>query len=250
VHAYRTLSDVYAFRSLPGLVDHEQPGLHRPAPTSPPVARGFVVEVTDPEERFLPVAFGVDLPLPTPPLLPDAAAAATSPPGPPSGWLLYSTPSRRVPPGFAAVRGQLRLAQSGAAAGHALLEVETPQGTRWHGLSAPDGGFAVHFPYPVPPSLLATSPPTLPAGGLGDVEWPVVLRAWWNPATRSPLAGTGLPSYPSVLAQPPAGLYDLHPDDGGAPLAEWTGVVRYGRELVARTTPVSELLIEEPGTSP
>ena len=250
VLAYRTLSDVYAFRGLPGLVDYEQPAAHATATASPPAVRGYVVEVTDPAERYESIAFGVDLPLPAPPLLPDALVAPASPPAPPGGWLLYSTPSRLPAPGFAVVRGQLLSERTGEPIAHALVEVELTPGERWHGLSSRNGSFAVHLPYPAPPSLLATSPPTLPPGGLADVEWPAVLRVWWSPQTWTELAGTDLPSYPSLLAQPPADVYPVHPDDGGAAQSEWTGVLRFGRELVARTEGFSPLLVDDPVTSP
>lgn len=64
VTAFRTLSGVYAFQGLPGLHDLEYPPPGATPAASPPLTARLIVEVEDTEDRFVPVAFAVEVPLP------------------------------------------------------------------------------------------------------------------------------------------------------------------------------------------
>ncbi|MCG8458736.1 MAG: hypothetical protein MI919_20850, partial [Holophagales bacterium] len=243
--AARTVADLWAFHGLPGLVgvEHAPKPDRRPAPGSPPPSgsppapsrRPFVVRVLDQRRRFVPVAFRVELPLPY-----DGAflgESVTSPVGEtPRGFLLFSGHGRGPVAGHLAVRGELRDVASGEPAGHALIRVDPPgPGPARFGLADGSGRFAVHVPSPWPADSIlggsppGGSPPSSPAGSpaapgaeipLDERAFPFTLRVFRRPGgpgadPAARLDGTDLPDLARLLAQPPAPVYALSPDQGG-----------------------------------
>jgi hypothetical protein len=261
VRAVANPSGVYVLSGLPGLAGVELgPEPHG----SPPAGGRYHLEVTDPEGRYLPVAVDADLPLLGPGLFdpgclpaahPPWGPPAASPPAPPLPRVpLLPAPSRPVPAGMAVLRAQLELAPAsppgpgGAPAAWALLEVSFEG--RLLGVGAADGnGLAtVVFPYPEPPAL-DLSPPGPGSSPLADQTWPLQLAARFSggpgPATDPPTARTAIPDLCALLDQAPATPLA---DGTGAPLT--TVLLRYGRELVARTPPGSTLLLTPSGSPP
>jgi hypothetical protein len=250
VDAFRTASDVYAFQNLPGLLDVERPPFP-PAPASPVVTRPFVVEVRDLERQFLPVAFGVDLPLPQRGLF--LPALAGSPAGALPGFYLFSSPVRQMAPGVAAVRAELMDAAAGVPARWALVRVTIAgQGERW-GLADEAGRVAVQFPLPLlapgfgqlfaSPSGTA-SPPGPP---VADRSWAVSVAVFWEPSRLAPLPGTDLPDLMQVFQQAPADVVA----GGGSPPAtapEWLGTLPWDGGLVAATAGLTQLWISAQGS--
>jgi hypothetical protein len=261
VRAVANPSGVYVLRGLPGLAAVE---IGDGQDASPPAGGRYRLEITDPEDRYLPVALDADLPLPGPGLfdpgclptgVPPWGPAASSPPVPPLPRVpLLPAPSRPVPAGMAVLRAQLELtpasppSPSGPPAAWALLEVSF-QG-RPLGVGAADGnGLAtVVFPYPEPPGL-DLSPPGPGSSPLTEQTWTLEVTARFGGQPEAPedpvAAPTAIPDLCALLDQAPATLLA---DGSGTPLT--SAVLRYGRELVLRTPPGSTLLLTPSGSPP
>jgi hypothetical protein len=255
--AFRTVSDVYAFQGLPGLIDVERPpsvpGGAPPAgsPASPPTARPFVVEVRDLDRRFLPVAFRVDLPLPTrgvymPPVLGSPGAALP-------GFFLFSSPVRQRQPHVAAVRAELVDVTRNAPASWAVVRVTVAgQGDRW-GLADEAGRVAVQFPLPLlTPGFdeLFSSPSGVsspPGPPVTERSWALSISVFSEPSRLAPLPGTDLPDLAEVFQQ---GLADLFPISTSPPAAapDWTGTLGWGGELFAATAGRRQLFLASYGS--
>ena len=250
--AFRSVSDVYAFQYLPGLVDLERPPSPPAAPpASPPATRPFVVEVRDLERQFLPVAFGVELPLPQRGLFQPPQAG--SPGGALPGFYLFSSPVRRLAPGVAVVRAELVDAATGRPAPWALVRVSIAgQSERW-GLADEAGRVAVQFPLPLlTPGFghLFASPggtASPPGPPVAERSWAVEVAVFWEPSRLAPLPGTDLPDLAQVFQQAAADVVL----GGGSPPAtapEWPGTLSWDGELVAATAGLSQLWISGQGS--
>jgi hypothetical protein len=259
--AYRTRSDVYAFQGLPGLQGIEGPPPRTdPVPPDQPVApipspapvHEFVVEVVDRHRRFVPVAFGIDLPLPERGLyLGRQAGSPSSPPG----FYLFSSPVRQSIPGVTAVRGELVDSITGDPAPHALIRADIAGHTHRYGLADDGGRFAVAFP---PPPLtgglgpLWSSPDgAVPATGppITERSWDVAVSVFWEPAMLDPLPGTVLPDYGRVLHQAPAEII-ISDSSPASSASEWLGTLEYGNDLVVATPGTTQLLVASQGSPP
>jgi hypothetical protein len=266
IRAVQNRSGVYVLSGLPGLGAVER---GRGDDGSPPAAGRYRIEATDPDGRFLPTAFDADLPAPTRGLFDPGcglggSASWPAVPGPPPGSPpapavprvpLFSAPSRPVPAGMAVLRAQLELGRSSppgpddrVAASWALLEVIFEG--RPLGVGAADGnGLAtVVFPWPEPPAL-QLSPPAPGTARLSEQTWTLGIGAYvggGSSRAHTPIADpTGIPDLCALLDQTPATLLA---DDSGTPLS--TVQLRYGRELVVRTSPLSSLLLVPSGSPP
>ncbi len=239
--AQPTASGVYAFHHLPGLTRVEYP--HQ-VPSSPPVQRRFVVRVSDPRGRFLPLAFEEDLPLTGvyPSNLPCASPSLRPP-----GFYLFSAPTREAPSSMAIVRTQLetQVEQAetigSAPAAFAVLEIAAPGGRTYFGLADRRGCTAVLFPYPsfVAPAGTDASPP--PAVS----RWPLVIRVRYRPASlRFPQAGP-TPDLRSILCQGPAWF-----TYGNPPRTELNAELVLGEALVLQDRGASSLRIAPAPGSP
>jgi hypothetical protein len=255
--AFRTVSDVFAFQGLPGLLEIERPaalpgGTPAPgSPASPPIARPFVVEVRDLDRRFLPVAFRVDLPLPTrgvymPPVV---GSPGTLLPG----FFLFSSPVRQRQPHVAAVRAELVDLARNAPASWAVVRVSIAgQGDRW-GLADEVGRVAVQFPLPLlTPAFgeLFSSPsgPASPPGPpVSERSWEISISVLSEPSRLGPLPGTDLPDLAEVFQQ---GVADVFPLSTSPPTAapQWTGTLGWDGELFAATAGRHQLFIASFGS--
>lgn len=182
-------SGVYVVHALPGLrtfefLDEEPDALWSVA-TKP-----YRVEVSDPEGRFLPIAFDADLPArglftwrapwfspPQPVVLPLSAGS------PPQLMLervpLFSAPARPVPEPLAVVYAQLRESGSSRSLPWCGLSVSTDGISRGLGMSDDTGRVAVMFPYPEPQRVSLSSPPE----ARNDFGWDITLTAYGAPAS-------------------------------------------------------------------
>lgn len=248
VRAVRGRSGAYSFAHLPGLREIEY-RLEPLDPASPPLVQEFIVAVTDLRDRFSPIAFSVDLPLPY-----AGAYLSGAPHSPadaaPRGVHLFSAPARPLPPGFTAVRGQLLREGDRLPAQNALVRVTTEDGALWFGLSDADGRFAVVMPYPVLPHGFGGSPPAAGSAPLHETLWHVDISVDYAPGQHVPLPGTDRPDLISILIQDPVDLFDTPPGPGDLPVASLPVTLGFGRTTTIRTTAISELLIASGSTSP
>lgn len=248
-HAFPAAAGVFAFRGLQGLRGFEQADGEASA-VSPLPRLPFVLQVADPERRFLPVAVRLMLPLPYRGLFPRDPAEPEGSFGGDRQFTLFSAPSRAIPNWQALVSGRLALAD-GSPAAHAGVEIDLGGGLAHQGFADAEGGFAVAFPFPPMPAGPATSPPS--AQALADIEWPYLLRVYFDPALLEPVPGTGLPDHLGMLEQvlgPPSQVFAMPPSDGGVPMESLPGVLTRGRDAVARTAGLSTLVINPVASSP
>lgn len=201
---------VYVAHKVPGLRDFEFEDVERPQDLWPAATRAYRIEVSDPQGRYLPIAFDADLPArgpftwlapwlspPQPVAFPDLPGSPGSPgsPGvapPMIGRVpLFSAPSRPPPEPLATVRAQMREQGSGRALAWGLLAASIGGVARGIGLADEEGRVAIFFPYPEPPRISLSSP--VPAHN--DFTWEVALSAF----------GGALPS----PGTPPSAFADL-----------------------------------------
>ncbi|MEH6413448.1 hypothetical protein [Pseudomonas sp. CGJS7] len=193
-------SGIYVAHRLPLLAAFEfddsqpagQPWIDA-ASGSPPLLRGYRIEVSDPQGRYLPIAFDAELPVRG---LFDWLAPWISPPqallwpgdaGSPPQWLiqripLFSAPRRAPPSPLAVLYAQMRETGSNRVAAWSLLAVSIAGQRRGIGLADREGRVAVMFPYPEPPRAPLASPPAERA----DFAWSVELEAYWSPLSPPP----------------------------------------------------------------
>ncbi|MGZ8157259.1 MAG: hypothetical protein ACXWT1_04440 [Methylobacter sp.] len=166
------------------------------------------IEVSDPEDRFLPFSFDVNLPIrglyawPTVQLSPPRTLGLpielVSPLFQIAGHVpLFSSPTRSVPDTIAVVRTELRESVSGLPAAWCLLTVSVDSVIRGIGLSDKEGRVAILFPYPEPPKPRLTSSP--PAAK-NDFNWIIKLEAYYSKLNVNS-SMPGIPDLGEVLDQ-------------------------------------------------
>lgn len=249
VRAYTTASSVYVFNRLPGLrsLEHREPNSE--FDSSPPARRRFHVEIEDLRRRYLPVAFGIDLPLPYSGVFLDGAAASPFEPSP-KGFHLYSAPTRKAPRWMGVVRGELAVSGANRRAAHAVVRVALPEGRIWHGMADSRGRFVVILPYPTISGGFGSSPPVAGGGALSTQTWTVTLEVLYEPGRLEALPETRVPEYRSIFQQGPATIWPVPQSEGGNEVAELTATLEFGRELILKTAGLSQLLVSPAGSSP
>lgn len=207
-------SGVYVAHRVDGLARFEfdpaqaagQPWIDAASSSPPPNGR-YRVEVSDPQGRYLPIAFDADLPArgllswlapwmspPQPIVWPGDAAS-------PAHWLieripLFSAPSRPPPQPLAVVYAQLREAGSGRIPAWGLLAVDIDGARCGLGMADREGRVAVMFPYPEPPRAVLASPPQ----ARSDFRWTVELSGYWSEPSP-PQPPPAMPDLGEVLGQ-------------------------------------------------
>lgn len=228
VRATRTPSGVYAFVGLPGLRDVEQQS-DSIMPASPPASVEFVIAVRDTLGRYLPMTFGVLLPLPTRGLFPDGGVVR-----------LFSAPTRAIPAGMAAVRAELWDTHGETPAAHAVLRVQLGTGY-WTGIADEQGRVLIVIPLPTVERLTLGSPPGSGQGAPDDTVWPVAVTARSQVSALSfPLSADSraaafakVPSLRSVLEDQPE--VTLFAADDVAAVLSLDADLPFDRPLVLRT---------------
>lgn len=225
----------------------------------------YVMEVVDLARRFQPFSLEIALPVrgiynwvspldqPTP-SSPPAASLSSSPSSSPapSSIPLYSAPARKVPPGMAVIRADLRDtsaddATRDASAAWAVVEARYEGHLIARGIADERGSLALIFPYPAPPTFTVASHVDSPPSSshslpLFEQKWEVALNAAYTGTTStassvaaiSTATPTTIPDLRSTLEQLNAPRARLWSDGvGGTELSVVT--LEYGRELVLRT---------------
>jgi hypothetical protein len=240
--AFRTASGIYAFQGLPGLYPIEHPVIDEPPIASPPFQKRFTVTVSDLQDRFLPLLFQVDLPLPYEGIYPAPQNQATGDSF--AKFYLFSAPARPTSPGLAAVRGQVVDYYTGVPAAFVCLEI-TVNGQKMYGIADDRGVLAILLPYPPLASTLGGSPPGLKLSALGDQRWEVTITVRYNQASLEYPPGAEIPDLRSIINQP-LGLAWLTED--GLPAPSITFDLTFGKDLILRTGDLSKLLIGQGGS--
>lgn len=190
----------------------------------------FVLEVIDPQQRFLSFTFTARLPERG--LFTWTCGPAAPPPEPGLAVPLYSTPSRTFPAELALVRAELFDPQANTPAAWAVLEVSLGGQLLGRGIADSDGRVALAFDYPEPIDYLPDSP--MDSGRpLTEQQWTVQLTARYAPPASAPSA-PGLPDLCATLEQTPGSLWQRwNPPAGNTPLTE--AVLAFSRPLVLRS---------------
>jgi hypothetical protein len=189
-------SGIYVAHNLPGLRDFEFQDVELAQDLWPAATRPYRIEVSDPEGRYLPIAFDADLPARgpftwlapwfSPPQaieFPGAPGSPGSPGSPPQLMLervpLFSAPSRPPPEPLAVVHAQMIEQGSARELAWGLLGVAIDGVSRGIGLADGRGRVVVLFPYPEPPRISLSSPIL----AHNDFTWEVELTAFGAPAS-------------------------------------------------------------------
>jgi len=230
-YARTTPSNVYVFNDLPGLRAGRDPTVW----SSPP-GRELTFAVTDRDRRFIPFRFTAGVPQPL--LFAPPCLAGGSPPNAGPSIPLFSSPSRPVQPGFAAVRAELWDVLADAPAAAAVLEVSGVNTSPWVGIADWRGRVVVQCPYPEPRWQISSPPPG--SAALSQQGWTVDVSVRYSPGRASP---------PSSECQPPD-LCEVLTQRSGTLLASESPIstlapqnLIFGRELVLRSAGRSELLV-------
>jgi hypothetical protein len=249
--AARNRAGVHTFRWLPGMrpVEHRYPDPEF-FDASLPQRRAFVVTVQDPWGRYLPAAFRVDLPLPYGGLFLAESTAGIPDPAP-RGVYLFSAPSRRTDDRTTAVRGELIDESTHVRVPWAHVVVRAPHGEVFHGLADEAGRFAVFMPFPSLEEGFAGSPGSFGHGSpIGDRGWDITLSVNAQPGALAALPGTALPEYRSVLDQAPAEIWGMEPDPSAISVPQLSLRLRFGEQLIVRTSTLPHLLVTPAPMSP
>jgi hypothetical protein len=256
IRATASRSGVFSFVNLPGLREFENGRGDTKLWDSPIVRQPLplVVEVVDPERRFLPFRF-------------EAAAPHHGiyvgddlrPGSPPQslGVPLFSAPSRAVPAAKAVLRVELHerstsTEQVGRPAAWAVLETYSGNRLLARGMADEAGRVTLIFPWPEFPHPFSGgvgSPPRGPA--LRDQTWTIQTQAYYQrlPAeSHWPNAVPAPPDLRDVLGQPPATLWNS--SDADEPLTE--AQLNFGEELIVSKNgkKLPTLLISPAGSPP
>jgi len=236
--AVRTCSGVYAFQGLRSLNEVEYPAGDAP-PASPPKTLPFIITVLDSLNRFLPMIFTVELPLPYSGLF--LSNDTVSPPGSGARAYVFSAPTRSAGTGIAVVRADLWDHEADRPAAFAALQVSV-NGQVWIGIADDQGRAQIQFPSPLVQRLSLGSPPGIGQGPISGMSWPIQVQVSYQPGVLSfPLKNAQdvvwpwnvAPSLKSILDSQKAAV--IWQQQAGPPVAAWTGTLFYGQELVLRT---------------
>ncbi len=224
-------SGVYFFHGLPGMRRFESGSGDEDFWASNPPGIPFIVEVSDPQGRYLPYQFSVLLPehgfyaLTGSPLLPSFTPDPT--------WLpLFSAPARELPGPKGLVRAQLQDDMARQPAGWALMTAQIAGALMVPALADDRGVVTLTIPYPEP----ATSPFASPLGPgslkLSDQTWPLTVSVFYTPQTGAPDAsGFVMPDLETILGQRQATVWQDTAHSGTA--SNFT--LQFGKELVLRS---------------
>ena len=87
---------------------------------------------------------------------------------------------------------------------------------------------------------------------LAEHAWELLLQVHYEPAMveEIDLVDTTTYSYPSILRQAQSAVFAQAPEDGGIPENDLQLTLEFGRELIANTARLSELLVSPVGSPP
>lgn len=234
IQAVRTPSGYYSFHGLPGMASVEQGASSGPA-------RTFLIEVDDPQQRFLGVSFPLELPLSSGPIYPPLPGGDEVMPGTPPGFLLFSSPLRRRGVGIAGVRASLCDKTTLAPIPYAVLQVKLPDESLWYGISNAQGEALVLFPYPTFEVDAGEGDDDIPVP-LSEQSWSIEASVLYNPAALVYAPHTSRPDLSSIFLQPAGNIWEEPGALSGLPVV--TTSLTFDEERVLRTGTLSRLWVE------
>lgn len=222
---------VYFFHGLPGMRRFENGiGDEDFWAANPPIIP-FTVEVSDPQDRYLPYQFSVLLPVHGLYGVAESPLALSLTPD--ATWLpVFSTPSRALPGPSAVVRAQLMDDAAKAPAAWALMTAQVPGSLLMTALADDRGVVSLTLPYPEPRNSPFASP--LGAGSLklSDQTWPLTVSVFYRPPLSSPVAADAvLTDLKTILGQSAAMAWRDTAHSG--PASSFT--LQFGKDLVLRS---------------
>lgn len=224
--AFRTASGIYAFHGLPGLHDAEYPDENFDLDTYP--KRLFFIEVIDMQQQFLPVIFGVRVPMKG--IFP-GNSGGSPPENTLPGFYLFSAPTRSVLPGLAVIRGQIIERVTDSPASYAVLEIWI-NGKKWHGIADKKGSVSILFPYPKFTSKLLTSPPgeTVPLP-FHQQKWNMTIEVRYEPETLTYPHNGEIPELRSIFEQKQGIIWS----NTELPVQQLSSDLTFGHEFILHT---------------
>jgi hypothetical protein len=208
-----------------------------------PPARRAVVEVRDPLERYLSVAFQVEVPvrgpfrgegawLARPLLLPPPTAGAAR------GVQLWTAAGYPPPPGLTVLRAQVVVGSADPAppAAYARVEVRRLDGDGnqiLHAVGLTDAQGRLTLPLSYPP--VAEPPVGTPYAPLSEQAFPLRVRAFSRETAAPRLPGSTLPNLEALLGQDAYRIARQHAGPELILVQSLAAELRYGPPLVLRT---------------
>jgi hypothetical protein len=146
------------------------------------------------QRRYLPAVYLVELPRPEAMSFPGSFPSIGHPQ---LSLPLYSAPNRPAPPGFAAIRAQIREYATGHPVPYAVLRVRlgTLEGD---GVADRSGQVLALIAQPISDRLIAGSPPGTGQAVLGDVTWPITAQVLASAGISPPAVVSGPGSFPEL----------------------------------------------------
>lgn len=208
----------------------------------------YVLTVGDPLGRFLPVALQVDVPthglyIFTPGSPPEVPLA---------GVPLFSTPHRPALEGMAVVRADMFDPIASQPAANAILEVRRFGQLLGRGMADYRGQVAVILPYPPPTGSLVASPPARlsppQTSALFDQTWGVEIDVAYAPWLTT-LTASGAVDLDGAFAQLHRPLASVWADPSQTRRLSTT-TLRFGQDLILRSSTTPRLLVTPAGSPP
>lgn len=229
-YAVQTASGNYVFHRIPGMHDIEYPK----DGDVKAIQKKYTVEVRDEFDRFMPVVFQVDLPLPKRGLY--LSNNGKDQPG----FNLFSSPSRTSHPNLVSVRGLLYSRSKDCPASYAFMEILI-DGIRWYGISNKRGLVTVIFPYPKFKNALSDLPENMKAADpFSQQKWPVKIRIRSSPDLLKFTEGTDLPLLKSISGQKEVSIWETKDSS----VIELGSEITFGQEFILKTKDSSVLLVD------
>jgi len=223
-------NSVFVFRNLPSLADIERGAGDATFWAAQTPRYPFVLEVRDPEDRFLPFRHDILLParrllgvvINSPPASPLASQAGASDESLP----IFSSPARGVPLAMAALRAEIVDVDITAPAAWAIVEAKGPGQPLVTGLADERGRVMLPLPYPKP--IVTLGSPGSPSLPLTAQTWAINFTVRYRRGVPAP----AIPDLVDVLTQPAATSWQ-----DVAKTTPWTqATLQYGRDLVLAST--------------
>ena len=153
---------------------------------------------------------------------------------------------------MAVVRGDLVDQLTRRPAANAFVRIHTSEGELWESIADSDGRFAVLLPYPEIAGGLGSSPSIGSGVSLAEQTWELLLEVYYEPSAveEIDLVDATTWDYRTILRQAQSTVFEQAPESGGMPQLNLSLQLEFGRDLIAATDSLSELLVNPVGSPP